>query len=46
MILIPSEGGKFEIEINQTLVYSKLVTGRHVKTGEGLDLVRNYLKLT
>jgi selenoprotein W-related protein len=44
MTLIPSDGGRFEIVINQKLVYSKLATGRHVKTGEGLDLVRNYLK--
>jgi selenoprotein W-related protein len=42
--LVPSEGGRFEIEINQTLVYSKLENGRHLKAGEGLQLVRNYLK--
>ena len=42
--LIPSEGGRFEIEINHRLVYSKLASGRHLKVGEGLELVRNYLK--
>jgi selenoprotein W-related protein len=42
--LIPSKGGRFEIEINQKLMYSKLASGRHLKAGEGLELVRNYLK--
>jgi selenoprotein W-related protein len=42
--LIPSEGGRFEVEINGSLVYSKLASGRHAKAGEVIDLVRHYLK--
>jgi len=42
--LIPSEGGRFEVEINGTLIYSKLQIGRHAKAGEIIELVRNYLK--
>jgi selenoprotein W-related protein len=32
--LIPSEGGRFEIEINGRLVYSKLATKRHAEVNE------------
>ena len=38
--LIPSDGGKFEITVNKTLVYSKLKTGRHAQPGEIVGLVR------
>ncbi len=38
--LVPSDGGKFEITVNNTLVYSKLKTGRHAEAGEVLALVR------
>jgi len=38
--LIPSDGGKFEITVNKTLVYSKQKTGRHVQPGEIAGLVR------
>jgi selenoprotein W-related protein len=37
--LIPSDGGKFEITVNETLVYSKLKTKRHAEAGEVLALV-------
>jgi len=42
--LIPSEGGRFEVEINGKLIYSKLATRRHAKTGEIAEMVRNLLK--
>jgi selenoprotein W-related protein len=38
--LIPSDGGKFEVTVNETLVYSKLKTKRHAEAGEVLALVR------
>jgi selenoprotein W-related protein len=42
--LIPSEGGRFEVTVNDALVYSKLRTGRHAGPGEVLGLVRELLK--
>ena len=32
--LIPSDGGRFEIEVNGKLIYSKLKTGRHAEIDE------------
>ena len=32
--LIPAGGGKFEVKVNEELVYSKLETGRHAEPGE------------
>jgi selenoprotein W-related protein len=40
--LIPSQGGRYEVTVNDTLVYSKLQTGRHAEPGEVLELVRKY----
>jgi len=37
--LVPSDGGKFEIEVNGALVYSKLQTNRHAEPGEVAKLV-------
>jgi len=42
--LIPSEGGRYEIEVNGTLLFSKKASGRHAQAGEVLRLVRDYLK--
>jgi selenoprotein W-related protein len=42
--LIPSEGGRFEVVVNDQLLYSKIENGRHARPGEVLGLVRNYLK--
>ncbi len=44
MILIPSDGGRLEVEVNGDLLYSKLKIGRHPQPGEVKDLVRNYWK--
>lgn len=38
--LIPSDGGCFEVIVNQKLVYSKLQTNRHAEPGEVLGLVK------
>ena len=42
--LIPSHGGRYEVTVNDTLVYSKLQTGRHAEPGEALELVRKFSK--
>lgn len=42
--LIPSDGGRFEVLVNDTLVYSKLQTGRHADPGEVAGLVEKFLK--
>jgi selenoprotein W-related protein len=41
--LIPSEGGRYEVTVNDTLVYSKLQTGRHANPGEVIGLVKELL---
>jgi selenoprotein W-related protein len=42
--LIPSEGGRFEVTVNEKLVYSKLQTGRHTNPGEIIGLVGELLR--
>jgi selenoprotein W-related protein len=42
--LIPSEGGRYEINVNDKLVYSKLQNGRHAEPGEVLKLIKEYLE--
>jgi selenoprotein W-related protein len=44
VILVPSDGGRFEVQVNDTLVYSKLQTGRHADPGEIIDLVKKLLQ--
>ena len=38
--LVPSDGGRFEVTINGSLVFSKLQTHRHAEPGELLGLVK------
>jgi selenoprotein W-related protein len=38
--LIPSSGGIFEVLVNDSLVYSKIATGRHAATAEVINSVR------
>jgi selenoprotein W-related protein len=42
--LIPSDGGRFEVEVNGSLVYSKLQTNRHAEAGEIPNLVAKLVK--
>jgi selenoprotein W-related protein len=42
--LVPSDGGRFEVTVNGTLLYSKLQTGRHAEPGEVMKLVRAHLE--
>jgi len=42
--LVPSDGGKFEISVNDRLIYSKLQTHRHAEPGEVVGLVQKLLE--
>jgi selenoprotein W-related protein len=44
MSLIPSNGSRFEVTVNNTLLYSKLQTGRHANPGEVLGLIKEFIK--
>jgi selenoprotein W-related protein len=37
--LIPSDGGRFEVEVNGKLIFSKLATNRHAMPGEIIKLL-------
>ena len=41
--LIPAGGGKFEVKVNEELVYSKLETGRHAQSGELVRILGDIL---
>ncbi|NLH07356.1 MAG: hypothetical protein GX484_07115 [Chloroflexi bacterium] len=43
LTLIPSDGGRFEVEVNGELIYSKLKTRRHAEPGEVESLIREML---
>ena len=42
--LVPSDGGRFEVEVDGQLVYSKLQTGRHAEQGEVVRLVSEAIR--
>lgn len=42
--LIPSDGGRFEVTVNERLVYSKLETGKHAQPGEVVGLINRMLE--
>lgn len=42
--LLPSDGGKFEVIVDDKMVYSKLQTGRHTDPEELVKLVGDFLK--
>ena len=42
--LLPSDSGKFEVIVNDKMVYSKLQTGRHTDPEELVKLVGDLLK--
>jgi selenoprotein W-related protein len=44
LTLVPSDGGKFEVKVDDHLVYSKLQTHRHAEPGEVVGLVRKIIK--
>jgi len=43
LTLVLSDGGKFEVNVGEKLVYSKLETRRHAEPGEVLWLVRKVI---
>ncbi|MCB0231200.1 MAG: Rdx family protein [Anaerolineae bacterium] len=43
LVLVPSDGGRFEVTVNDELVYSKKATGRHAEYSEVADSVRRNL---
>ena len=42
--VIESDGGAFEIKVNEDLIYSKLETGRHADPPEILGLFKAYIE--
>jgi len=44
LTLIPSDGGRFEVVINDHLIYSKLETKRHAEKGEVIGLVQKLME--
>jgi len=34
ILLVPSDGGRFEVSVDDRLIYSKLQTNRHAEPGE------------
>jgi len=44
LVLIPSDGGRFEVTVNESLVYSKLQTHRHAEPGEIVGLVKSLMQ--
>ena len=40
IIIVPSDGGRFEVTVNGQLLFSKLETHRHAEVGEVTGLVR------
>ena len=39
--LVPSDGGRFEVEVNDKLLFSKLATNRHAMPGEIMKLMND-----
>lgn len=42
--LIPSDAGRYEISVNDELIYSKAQTGQHIEPPQVLRLFEEYLK--
>ena len=42
--LFPSDGGRFEVNVNEQLVYSKLQTKRHAEAGEIVNLIHKMVE--
>ena len=42
--LLPSDGGRFEVRVNEALVFSKKQLGRHAEAGEVADIVRKVIE--
>lgn len=42
--ILPSDGGRFEVRVNEALVFSKKQLGRHAEAGEVADIVRKVIE--
>jgi selenoprotein W-related protein len=42
--LVPSDNGKFEVSVNDKLIYSKLQTHRHAEPGEITGLIQKIIE--
>jgi len=42
--LVPSDGGRFEVTVNDRLLYSKLKTNRHAQPGEVIGLINGMVE--
>lgn len=42
--ILPSDGGRFEVRVNEALVFSKKEAGRHAEPGEVVGLIRKLVK--
>ena len=43
LLVVTSQGGTFDVEVDGTLIYSKALTGRHASPGEVLGLFRDFV---
>jgi selenoprotein W-related protein len=41
--LVPSSGGRFEVTVDDVLIFSKKALGRHAAPGEILQLLQEHL---
>ena len=41
--LVPSDGGRFEFNVNGNLIFSKKQLGRHAEEGEVIAVLRKYI---
>jgi len=44
LTLIPSDSGRFEVIVNEEILFSKLSSGRHANPGEVSSLLQSYLQ--
>ena len=42
--ILPSDGGRFEVRVNEALVFSKKQLGRHAEAGEVAGIVRKLIE--
>jgi selT/selW/selH-like putative selenoprotein len=41
--MVPSSGGRFEVSLDDELLFSKVAAGRHANPGEVVELFRSRL---
>ena len=42
--ILPSDGGRFEVRVNEALIFSKKQVGRHAEPGEVAGLIRKMVE--